>query len=1763
MIHAWGQVVVVCGDRERNLALLQLVDYLGHTNHFISSLAADELEHAADAIGLEPSALCRPFLSSLAVSAVRDVASNPKKVLLLTEFMRTPLVGFLRFTQSDTVPYLVLTKKIGALERIAATRGSETTIQDVIMYPNANLVGVLALLLSQTNEDPIAFVASVLTDMIPECGEDRVVELILIDAVSVIVGMLKYAGEEDSSRKADMLKAIKMTAILYENPGKSRSSNLSSKASKSLLSSFFENHILGIMTQFSETIEDASENTVIQHKIRCLKGIEEMINLARSDINIAVPQIRACLRSAIDQGDLVDPAISAWLALMGHLDADDVVPLLDHLFSIIVQQWPKMSPGLQQRTYDTVAELLKTQNDLIRDEVITVPSLAAIPLMSKFDSEISRLKASETPERLLKAFVKRLQDENASIVLQAARELFIWLENNQMFIHESVISEPPASAIAAVTRALLDTCVKYNSDEPTIADTCSQCLGAIGCLDPNRIEANSSENQVVLLSNFDERPETIRWVAALLERIFVPAFRSATNARRQGFLAFAMQEMNKFCCFEDIDTTRLRSSQSSATHETWLKMPENVRNTLIPFLSSRYVVNNIISAPLETHPIFNPSIKYNEWIRKWVHDMLRRGKGDNAQNLFPLLARVIMNHDISIPKFLLPYVALNIVLGGIASEAQQVGKEMLDVLSAESTELSRQCSEDVFSVLDYMSRWMHEKRLAMASTKLALLRAGHPPNELEEVSALSQISSVEAVVAAIPAQVIAQRAIECGSYARALFHWENHIREQRDRGNMDISDRDDMYRRLQTIYSEIDEPDGMEGIAAQISMLTPEQQAHQNLRAGRWSAAQSWYDIELANKPDDHDLRIGLLTCLQRSGQPNTSLDQSIRVAKDLLGNDLGKTNERQKLQLLSFVMDGALTINDLKQVSDGLRFYTTSTSGSNFSVSLGSIVTSIDDGKTDDAAKVIMDLRSTISRSLTAANSASLAACHNQMLQLHILYEVDQLQRLHGADPGQLELTDMYLTLDKRALLKASRAPLDAEIGKSWLMTARLARKADVINIAHSAVLNATRCGDSAAVIEQARLMWKAGQQRQAIQTIQKAIESDVFVAADQNTEGKPSVSTRTDTKQNMLAARANLLLAKWLDDSAQSQTMDVMAKYRHAATYHNRWEKGHYYLGKHYNKILEANLKLPTEKREDSWQNGEAVKAIVENFLRSMPFGCKYWHQTLPKLITLWLGLGMDCMSKPRDLSNELFERRKECLSQVHAQLKKYFNRVPRYAFYTALPQLISRISHPNPKVADVLALLIGGVVSDYPAQALWALLPVAKASLAERASRGKDIISKLRDPKSRRSDASNLDMRAMVLQGTRLQDGLLFACEVHLEGRSANASLSRDLGFSPKLSPNPLVVPFQQFLTPNIPTVQQDLTRHKNFKPFGNEKVTIASFSDEVLVLNSLQRPRKLTLRGSDGKLYSLLCKPKDDLRKDQRLMEFNTMINRALKRSPETSKRHLYIKTYGVTPLSEESGTIEWVEGIKPLRDILLKLYQRRGITPNYNELRTLLNEASSHPSKYSIFSRKVLPIFPPVLHEWFTELFPSPATWFASRLRFSRSSAVMSMVGHILGLGDRHGENILLEESSGGVFHVDFNCLFDKGLTFEKPELVPFRLTHNITDALGPVSSVDGPFRRAAELVIELLRANHDAQMNVLETFLHDPTTDFLGKKKRPVAGVPDSPQAVLDFVSQKLRGYLRGESVPLSDEGLVQALISQATDEGNLCRMYIGWCAFL
>lgn len=48
------------------------------------------------------------------------------------------------------------------------------------------------------------------------------------------------------------------------------------------------------------------------------------------------------------------------------------------------------------------------------------------------------------------------------------------------------------------------------------------------------------------------------------------------------------------------------------------------------------------------------------------------------------------------------------------------------------------------------------------------------------------------------------------------------------------------------------------------------------------------------------------------------------------------------------------------------------------------------------------------------------------------------------------------------------------------------------------------------------------------------------------------------------------------------------------------------------------------------------------------------------------------------------------------------------------------------------------------------------------------------------------------------------------------------------------------------------------------------------------------------------------------------------------------------------------------------------------------------------------------------------------------MRYTKSVAVASIVGHILGIGDRHRSNILVSTLTGEVLHIDFGVAFDQG-----------------------------------------------------------------------------------------------------------------------------------
>jgi len=399
--------------------------------------------------------------------------------------------------------------------------------------------------------------------------------------------------------------------------------------------------------------------------------------------------------------------------------------------------------------------------------------------------------------------------------------------------------------------------------------------------------------------------------------------------------------------------------------------------------------------------------------------------------------------------------------------------------------------------------------------------------------------------------------------------------------------------------------------------------------------------------------------------------------------------------------------------------------------------------------------------------------------------------------------------------------------------------------------------------------------------------------------------------------------------------------------------------------------------------------------------------------------------------------------------------------------------------------------------------------------------------------------------------------------------------------------------------------------------SEIIRIKSFNRELKVFSSKQRPRQMSMEGNDGITYTFLLKGHEDLRQDERVMQLFGLVNTLLSNDPETSKSHLNITRFSVIPLSPNSGVIGWV----PSCDTLLKLVQdyreSKGI-----ELRTEHNRLFQmllRPDKYEhltiiqkveAFEYSQAGTSGEDLNAVLWLKSKSAESWLERRLTYTRSLALMSMVGYILGLGDRHPSNLMLERINGKIVHIDFGDCFEVAMTRDKfPEKVPFRLTRMLVYAM-EASQIEGNFRATCENVMRVMRTNKESLMAVLEAFVHDPLLNWrllgtenepsdevtksnteggeeeeqdlrkatpLSRKQQQLSGTKLTAESaqetvvpevlnekaveVITRVQQKLTGTDFTNS-KLTVEEQVAKLIDQATSHENLAQGYFGWCPF-
>lgn len=313
--------------------------------------------------------------------------------------------------------------------------------------------------------------------------------------------------------------------------------------------------------------------------------------------------------------------------------------------------------------------------------------------------------------------------------------------------------------------------------------------------------------------------------------------------------------------------------------------------------------------------------------------------------------------------------------------------------------------------------------------------------------------------------------------------------------------------------------------------------------------------------------------------------------------------------------------------------------------------------------------------------------------------------------------------------------------------------------------------------------------------------------------------------------------------------------------------------------------------------------------------------------------------------------------------------------------------------------------------------------------------------------------------------------------------------------------------------------------------------------------------------------------DDLRQDAIMEQVFDEVSKMLQNHKATRQRNINIRTYKVLPLTSNTGIIEFVPNSVPLAEFLNPAHRKYHPGDlKQDQARSKIAEVAKMTKEVRIKTYKeVAARYQPVLRHFFFELFYDPDEWFQRRLAYTRSTAAISILGHVLGLGDRHTQNILLDEKSGEVIHIDLGVAFEAGRVLPIPEVVPFRLSRDIVDGMG-ITKTEGVFRRCCEFTMEALREEADGIMTLLNVLRYDPlyTWTLSPLRAKRIQEAQEETEDGLEVPGSKRREDEASEadralsvvekklSKTLSVAATVNELIQQASDERNLAVLFAG-----
>nr|XP_021189764.2 serine/threonine-protein kinase mTOR isoform X2 [Helicoverpa armigera] len=1155
-----------------------------------------------------------------------------------------------------------------------------------------------------------------------------------------------------------------------------------------------------------------------------------------------------------------------------------------------------------------------------------------------------------------------------------------------------------------------------------------------------------------------------------------------------------------------------------------------------------------------------------------------------------------------------------------------------------------QLLRDLFNAA-FVSCWTELDKTSRAELSNALEQALTAPDAPELAHTVLNLAEFmehcEGGTLPISTHLLGERAMHCRAYAKALHYKEEEFRN---------GATSQVVEALIHINNKLQQKEAAEGLLERVMAqreagdATLKVQIRWYEKLHNWEKALDLYGEKLNEDVADMDSYLGELRCFEALGEwvelYNTVSKKWVQMSNE----------ERFKAARLAAA--AAWGLNEWDSMAKYVRFLPENTQDGAFYRA----VLNIHNGEFDLSKQYIDQARTLLDSELTAVAGESYQRAYGALVNAQLLAELEEVityksvmerresirqawwTRLQG---GQRLVEDWRRILQVRSLVLTPQEDM-----ATWLKFASLCRKSGAPRQAHKTLVMLLGTDPSQnrdlplptheprLTLAYAKHLWVAGDKQLAYDQLQRYVDT-----------------TETgDAEHCRLLARCHLKLGSWCESLLGINELsipEILRNYEAATDLSSDWYKAwHAWAYMNFETVLfykhqDANITGGQAERRPSPEciQQHTVPA-VEGFFKSIKLSHGSSLQDTLRLLTLWFDYGH--------------------YPAVHEALVEGIRTIEINVWLQVIPQLIARIDTPRALVGKLIHSLLIDIGKSHPQALVYPLTVASKSSFIARKNAANQILKSMCTHSSNLVNQAAMIseelIRVAILWHEQWHEALEEASRLYFSENNVNAMFKTLEPLHAMLERGPQTlkeVSFSQAYGRDLNEAQEWCNRYKEsglvrdlnqawdlyyhvFRRISRQLpqltslelqyvsprllncrdlelavpgsyvpdqdlIRIAHIQSSLQVITSKQRPRRLCIRGSNGKDYIFLLKGHEDLRQDERVMQLFGLVNTLLQADPDTFRRDLAIQRYAVIPLSTNSGLIGWVPHCDTLHSLIR---EKRKCLLNIEH--RIMQRMASDLDKLMLMQK--VEVFEHALEHtagddlakllWLKS--PSSEVWFERRTNYTRSLAVMSMVGYILGLGDRHPSNIMLDRVTGKFLHIDFGDCFEVAVTRDKfPEKIPFRLTRMLINAM-EVTGIEGTYRRTCESVMEVLHRHKDSVMAVLEAFVYDPLLNWrlidAGRRSRADADLcstsdpASSPQpsrsrvhiGLNDALDQpaetnlnkralaivnRVRDKLTGRDFPHIDEIVsvqkqVDLLIQQATSNENLCQCYVGWCPF-